>query len=164
MSETPKKMRVCDSKNSTGNLIKYFSMNKIKAIDAKVKTSKLRVILADDSPLIRERIKDLLKDINNVEIVGEAANGLEALQLIWDIKPDLVILDIRMPEMNGIEVLKKIREKGIDMKICMVTNSTDKQYRDRCLAEGADYFFDKNPDIDKMLEVISSLANNKKGG
>ncbi|HUW93947.1 MAG TPA: response regulator transcription factor [Bacteroidales bacterium] len=139
-------------------------MNKIKAIDAKVKTSKLRVILADDSPLIRERIKDLLKDINNVEIVGEAANGLEALQLIWDIKPDLVILDIRMPEMNGIEVLKKIREKGIDMKICMVTNSTDKQYRDRCLAEGADYFFDKNPDIDKMLEVISSLANNKKGG
>lgn len=65
--------------------------------------------------------------------------------------------------MNGIEVLKKIREKRKDINFCMFTNSSNKQYRDRCLAEGADYFFDKNFDIQQLLEVISTLANNHKG-
>jgi len=125
--------------------------------------SKMKVILADDSSLFRDRIKDLLKNLGNVEIVGEAVNGLEALKLIEDKKPDLVILDIRMPEMNGIEVLRKIREKGIRVKICMLTNYPYKQYRERCLAEGSDYFFDKNLDIKQILDVISTLANNQKG-
>src|SRR5450759_3233503 len=102
--------------------------------------SKMKVILADDSSLFRDRIKDLLKNLGNVEIVGEAVNGLEALKLIEDKKPDLVILDIRMPEMTGIEVLRKIREKGIVVKICMLTSYPYKQYKERCLAEGADYF------------------------
>ena len=121
----------------------------------------MKIIIADDSSLFRDRIKDLLKTLNNVEIVGEAVNGLEALQLVEDKKPDLVILDIRMPEMNGIEVLRKIREKGIGVKICMLTNYPFKQYKEKCLAEGSDYFFDKNIDINQILDVISKLANNQ---
>src|SRR5450759_3376193 len=123
----------------------------------------MKIVIADDSSLFRDRIKDLLKDLNNVEIVGEAVNGLEALKLIEDKKPDLAILDIRMPEMTGIEVLRKIREKGIVVKICMLTSYPYKQYKERCLAEGADYFFDKNLDIKQISEVISTLANNQKG-
>ena len=61
----------------------------------------MRVIIADDSLLIRERIKDFLNNLTNVEIVGEAVNGLEALKLIVDKNPDLTILDIRMPEMGS---------------------------------------------------------------
>ncbi|TAL80642.1 MAG: response regulator [Bacteroidetes bacterium] len=123
----------------------------------------MKIVIADDSTLFRDRIKDLLKNLNNVEIVGEAMNGLEALQLIEDKKPDLIFLDIRMPEMNGIEVLRKIRKNGTKVKICMLTNYPYKQYRDRCIADGADFFFDKNLDIKLILEVITTLANNKKG-
>jgi len=104
-----------------------------------------------------------LKDLNNVEIVGEAVNGLEALKLIEDKKPDLAILDIRMPEMNGIEVLKKIREMKIEIIICMLTSYPYEQYKKRCLAEGADYFFNKNQGINQLLAVISGLANSEKG-
>ena len=123
----------------------------------------MKVVIADDSSLFRDRIKDLLKDLNNVEIVGEAVNGLEAMKLIKDKKPDLAILDIRMPEMTGIEVLRKIREGKIEIIICMVTSYPYKQYKGRCLAEGVDYFFNKTQGINQMLDVISGLANSKKG-
>ena len=123
----------------------------------------MKIIIADDSTLFRERINDLLKNLDNVEVVGEAENGLEVLKLIEDIKPDLAILDIRMPEMNGIEVLKMIKKMGTKIKICMLTNYPYKQYKERCFAEGADYFFDKNLDIKQISDIISTLAKNHKG-
>lgn len=123
----------------------------------------MKVVIADDSSLFRDRIKDLLKDLNNVEIAGEAVNGLEALNLIEDKKPDLAILDISMPEMTGIEVLRKIREGKIEIIICLVTSHHYKQYKERCLAEGVDYFFNKTQGINQMLDVISGLANSEKG-
>lgn len=119
----------------------------------------MRIVVVDDSPLLRDRIKDLFKNLKNVEIVGEAVNGLDGLRLIENIRPDLAILDIRLPEMNGIEILKKIREKGINIKICMLTSYPYKQYKDRCMAEGSDYFFDKNHDIQQILDVVTKLAN-----
>lgn len=120
----------------------------------------MKIVIADDSSLLRERIKSLLNNINRVSVVGEAINGVEALQLIGEKEPDMVILDIRMPEMNGIEVLKKIRERGLRTKVCILTNYPYKQYKEKCLAEGADYFFDKNVDIQQILDLISKLANN----
>ena len=125
--------------------------------------NKMKIVIADDSIMFRERIVGLLKSIDNVEIVGEAKNGLEIMQLIEDTKPDLAILDVRMPEMNGIEVLRKIREDGIKIKICMLTSYPYKQYRTRSIMEGADYFFDKNLDIKQITDLITSLANNQKG-
>lgn len=119
----------------------------------------MKIIIADDSSLLRERIKVLLKDFENVSIVGEAVNGKEALQLIIQTNPDVAIIDIRMPEINGIEVLKKVRETGSCLKIIILSNYPYKQYRERCMAEGADYFFDKNQDSAKLTEVIFQLAN-----
>lgn len=119
----------------------------------------MKIIIADDSSLLRERIKELLKDFENVSIVGEAANGTEALQIINETNPDLAIIDLRMPELNGIEVLKKIRETGSRMKIIIISNYPYKQYKERCMAEGADYFFDKNQDIAEFTDTISRMAN-----
>jgi len=70
----------------------------------------VKIIIADDSSLLRDRIKSLLNGLKEKLVLYEAENGVEALQLIEDKKPDQAILDIRMPEMNGIEVLKKVRE------------------------------------------------------
>ena len=123
----------------------------------------MKIVIADDSIMFRERIVGLLKSIDNVEISGEADNGHEVLQLIEEKKPDLAMLDIRMPELNGIEVLKKIRENGTKIIICMLTSYPYKQYRERSAIEGADYFLDKNLDIKQITDLIFTLANNQKG-
>ena len=76
----------------------------------------MKIVIADDSSLWRDRIKSLLIEINEVFVVSEAENGTDALQIIMEKEPDLAILDIRMPEMNGIELLKKIRELKMKLK------------------------------------------------
>ena len=118
----------------------------------------IKIIIADDSAMLRERVKSLLMDIKNVEIVGEADNGITALRLIEETAPDLVILDIRMPGMNGIETLHAIKKSGGRTKVCILTNYPYPQYKERCIAEGADYFFDKNQDYEKMGAMIAELA------
>jgi len=123
----------------------------------------MKIVIADDSSLLRERIKNLLNSIDTASIVYEAENGVEALQLIIEKEPDLVILDIRMPEMNGIEVLNKISELGLELKVCMLTSYPYKQYREKCFAAGASYFFDKNQSMDGLTELVIALSNEKKG-
>ena len=123
----------------------------------------MRAIIADDSELLRERIRSVLKAFENVEIVGEAADGRAAIKLVKDLDPDLVILDIRMPELNGIETLKEIRKGGSRSTICVLTNYPYPQYRDRCYAEGADYFFDKNSDFQKITAMIADLTAERTG-
>lgn len=119
----------------------------------------MKIVIADDSALLRERLKILLMNVKNVEIVGEAENGIVALQLIRDTDPDLAILDIRMPELNGIDALKTIKESGGRTKVCILTNYPYPQYKQRCLAEGADYFFDKNQDFQKITAMITKLVD-----
>ena len=123
----------------------------------------MKILIADDSPLLRDRLKGLMRKFDLLSVVTEAENGAEALKLIRETNPDVAILDIRMPEMNGIEVLRKIREVESRPKIIILTNYPYKQYRERCLAEGADYFFDKNHDIAGLTEAIIRIANETKG-
>lgn len=123
----------------------------------------MKIVIADDSTLLRDRIKSLLNSINNISMVYEAGNGAEALKLIIEKEPDLVILDIRMPEINGIEVLNKISGLGLKLKVCMLTSYPYKQYREKCFAAGASYFFDKNQSMDELMDIVSTLANEKKG-
>jgi two-component system, NarL family, nitrate/nitrite response regulator NarL len=123
----------------------------------------MKIVIADDSSLLRDRIKSLLNGLKEKLVIYEAENGLEALKLIIDKKPNLVILDIRMPEMNGIEVLNKISGLGLKLKVCMLTSYAYKPYREKCLAAGASCFFDKNQSMDGLIEVVSILANEKKG-
>ena len=122
------------------------------------------IVIADDSSLLRDRIKRLLNSINNNFVVYEAENGVEAFQLIREKEPDLAILDIRMPEMNGIEVLKKIKELKMKTKICILTNYPYPQYKKRCLEAGADYFLSKTEEFEDIKIVITELANSEEGG
>ena len=122
------------------------------------------IVIADDSSMLRDRIKSLLNGLKEKLVIYEAENGLEALQLIKDKKPDLAILDIRMPEMNGIEVLKKIRELKMKTKVCILTNYPYPQYKKRCLEAGADYFLSKTEEFEDIKIVITGLANSEEGG
>jgi DNA-binding NarL/FixJ family response regulator len=118
----------------------------------------MKIVVADDSSLLRDRIKSLLNSINNKSVVFEAKNGADALQLIMEKDPDLAILDIRMPDMNGMEVLKKIRELKMKVKICMLTNFPYPQYKKRCLEAGADYFLSKTEEFEDINIVITDIS------
>ncbi|MBK9391987.1 MAG: response regulator transcription factor, partial [Bacteroidetes bacterium] len=112
------------------------------------------IVVADDSAILRDRICKLIKGLNESIMICEAENGLQAMELISAQKPDLVILDIRMPEMNGIKVLQKIREMKIKIKVCMLSNFPFPQYKKKCFDLGADFFFDKNMEFERILDIL----------
>ena len=124
----------------------------------------MKIVIADDSSLLRDRIKSLLINVNNNSVVYEAENGVEALQLIREKEPDLAILDIRMPEMNGIEVLKKIRELKMKVKVCILTNYDYPIYKKRCFEAGADYFLRKTENFEDINIIVTGLIHNGKKG
>jgi len=124
----------------------------------------MKILIADDSADFRERIRNLLDLNKKVEVVGEAANGVDALELIKNKEPDMIILDIRMPLMNGIQVLKEIKEQEIKITTCILTSFPHALYEKKCFNEGADYFFCKSKDFYKInLAIEKALANNGKG-
>jgi DNA-binding NarL/FixJ family response regulator len=121
----------------------------------------MKIVIADDSSLLRNRIKSLLNGLEEKLVVYEAENGLEAFKFIKDNGPDLAILDIRMPEMNGIEVLKKIRELKMKTKICILTNYAYPQYKKKCFEAGADYFLSKTEEFEDIKNVINDMVTNQ---
>jgi DNA-binding NarL/FixJ family response regulator len=103
----------------------------------------------------------MLINIADVEIVGQAHNAQDAITSISEAKPDVVILDIRLPGKSGIEVLKDIRDKKLPIRVIMLTNYPYPQYRKKCEELGADYFFDKVTEIEEIPNVIEKLAKDK---
>ena len=124
----------------------------------------IQALNANESSLLRKRIKSLFDITKNVTVVGETENGVEIPQLIRKKEPDPVILDIRMPGMNGIEVLNKIRELKLNVMVCMLTNFPYPQYKKSCLEAGADYFLNKTEEFDDINIVIPGLTNIKEIG
>lgn len=128
----------------------------------------LKVITVDDSPLIAERVKLLLSDLECVEFLGNAGNIVSAIELVKRKNPDVAVLDIHLgniPSANGINLLKTLRKDYPNMIIIMLTNLSDPQYRTTCLNLGANYFFDKTNDFEKVpetLKLIQQLKNAKK--
>lgn len=115
----------------------------------------MKIIIVDDSPIFRARLFTLLDEVENVEIIGQAQSGSGALHIIRTLNPDAVIMDIRMPDMTGIQVLELLRRERPDLLVVMMTNYSHQQYRERCRQAGADFFFDKSTEIDKIIEVFS---------
>ena len=117
------------------------------------------MIIADDSDLIHERLCDMISELPEIEIVGQARDGPTATQMIKDFKPDIVVLDIRMPRETGIDVLKKIRNDSVLPLIIIFTNYPYPQYRNKCAELGADYFFDKNSEFEKLNDTLKQLTH-----
>lgn len=118
----------------------------------------LGVFIADDSPVIRQRLADLLAEIDGVHIVGEAADVPSATRGISSTRPDVAIVDIRMPGGSGIDVVKSIRKDTGGPSFIMYTNYGLPQYRQACADAGADFFFDKATDGHKLTDAIRKLA------
>ena len=121
----------------------------------------MRVFIVDDSKIVCKGLQQMLINIAGVKIVGQAYNAPDAIILISETKPDVVTLDIRLPGLSGIDVLKNIRAKKLPIQVIMLTNYPYPQYRKKCGELGADYFFDKVTEIEEIPKVIEELAKNK---
>ena len=118
----------------------------------------MKVFIADDSLAIRERLTTIIVTIPALELIGEAEDGVEARDAVLNLKPDLVILDIRMPNRLGIDVLRDIKMDNPKCKVIILTNYPYPQYRRRCLEEGADYFFEKATEFADVIATVEKLA------
>ena len=118
----------------------------------------MKVFIADDSREIRNRIITMLSDIETIDMIGQAENVEDAINSIRKINPDVVILDIRMPGGSGIDVLENIDKRNRVPVVIMLTNYPYPQYRKKCMDAGADFFFDKSGEFEKVIEVVSGIS------
>jgi DNA-binding NarL/FixJ family response regulator len=122
----------------------------------------MRAFFVDDSYFVLEKLTVMISNIDDVEIVGQATNAYDAVQSIVKMKPDVVILDIRLNgDGNGMDVLKRIKKEIPPPIVIMLTNYPYPQYREKCQALGADYFFDKVTEIDKVYDTFKKLLTDK---
>jgi DNA-binding NarL/FixJ family response regulator len=119
--------------------------------------NKMRVFITDDSKVVVERLHDLLKDVSGLEVVGQAGNVPDAVSSIKKTNPDAVILDLQMPGGSGLDVLRAIRPGHPRLQVLVCTNYPHPQYRDQCMAAGANYFLDKSADFDKIPAIFRRL-------
>lgn len=119
-----------------------------------------KVLIVDDSVLMRTVIRDMLQKDPTVEIVGTASNGIEALEKIGTLKPDLITLDIEMPKMNGLEVLRELRTASWRPKTLMLSSLTSKgaEMTNEAIRLGADDFLLKPKDIPELRQIADELV------
>ena len=117
----------------------------------------MKVFIVDDSKIVCERLSEMLSELPEIEITGQAHKAVEAINLIEKLNPDAVILDIRMPGGSGIDVLRKIKKNKTAPLIIMLTNYPYPQYRKKCMDAGVDFFFDKSNEFEKVVEVLKNL-------
>lgn len=120
----------------------------------------LKVYVVEDSALVRQRLVDMLAEMGEdeaVEVVGRAWDARGAIAAIREMKPDVVILDVRLAQGTGIEVLQAIKGDASPPVVIMLTAFPYPQYRARCQEAGADYFFDKFTEFERVVEVVAAL-------
>ena len=122
----------------------------------------IRVVLTDNHVFVRDGIKSLLENEANIKVVGEATDGLEALKVVEEEKPDLLILDIRMPNLTGIEVVEKLRAQNNFVKIVMLSMHESEEYVLKSIRAGADGYLLKGSSKEEFLKAVHTVANGGK--
>jgi DNA-binding NarL/FixJ family response regulator len=122
---------------------------------------KTKIILADDHKIVREGLKNILNNEWGIEIIAEAENGRDAIQLVEEKKPDIIIMDIGMPELNGIESTKKISENSPNTKVIALSMHSDKQFVTGMLRAGASGYLLKDCAVDELVDAINTVRDNK---
>lgn len=119
----------------------------------------IKILIADDHEVVRDGLKNILLSMGGVVISGEASNGEEAIKFYNTLKPDLVIMDISMPIMNGIDATRIIKENDPNAKILVLTMHDNQEYLNQIIRSGAKGFVLKNTDKDELLDAVKAVAN-----
>ncbi|MGD1819798.1 MAG: response regulator [Pleomorphochaeta sp.] len=117
----------------------------------------IKVLIVDDQQLVRESLKIVLDSKENLEVVNIAENGYLALQAIKDVKPDVVLMDIRMPQLDGVQCTKMIKEKYPEIKIIILTTFDDDDYVFHALKNGASGYLLKGTSTENLCKAIETV-------
>ncbi|WP_048601425.1 response regulator [Rubeoparvulum massiliense] len=117
-----------------------------------------KIVLVDDHLLFREGLKRILQMEDNMEIIGEAGTGREAVKLVEELNPDVVLMDINMPDLNGVDATEQILEVCPDMKIIILSIHDDESYVQRTLRTGARGYLLKEMDSDTLIQAVQAVA------
>ncbi|HZP73968.1 MAG TPA: response regulator transcription factor [Gaiellaceae bacterium] len=120
------------------------------------------VVVCDDQAAFRQLVAIVLGLESGIQVVGEAGNGREAVALVEELQPDVLLLDIAMPEMDGLETLPRVREASPATQVVMLTGVTAASVRERALATGASAFIEKGIDIDKLGNEIVEICRGRR--
>ncbi|MFL0247770.1 response regulator [Candidatus Clostridium stratigraminis] len=124
--------------------------------------TEINVLIADDHELIREGLKKLISLEDDLKLVGEACNGEEALKIIKYIKVDVMVLDFNMPKLNGIEVMKMLKEKGKDIKVIILTIENERRTLNNAIEMGADGYVLKESSGIEIVNAIRTVYGGEK--
>src|SRR5258708_7624395 len=123
-----------------------------------MKKERKTVLIVDDSILVVERMIPILEEIENISFFIHAGSYAEGIEILNRLTPDMVLLDINLPDKSGIELLRIIRERRLEIAVLMISNHADQYYKDICKKLGARYFLDKSTDIDLIPSVLAAAC------
>jgi len=119
--------------------------------------NEISLVIADDHPMVRAGLRSMLSD-SRIRIVGESSNGREALEMVSRLKPNVILMDIRMPDLDGIQALEAIKAEKLDTRVVMVTTYRSTAYLLRSLSAGAAGFVLKDISREELLAAVYSVA------
>jgi len=122
----------------------------------------IKVVLVDDHELVRMGVKRLLQDVHNLKVVGEASTGEEAVLLAKELVPDVVVMDLHMPGIGGLEATRKMLRHNPDIKILALTIYEDEPYPSRLLQAGASGYITKGCDSEEMIRAIRTIHSGQR--
>jgi len=122
---------------------------------------KYSIILADDHVLMRQGIKEIINNGENIEVIGEVGDGLSLIKMVKGMQPDLVIMDISMPEVRGIEATAEIKSLFPDVKILILTMHKDPEFLFHSFSAGADGFLLKEDTNNELFTAINTIRRNR---
>lgn len=121
----------------------------------------INVLLVDDQTLVREGLSSLLSLSDNVTVVAQASSGREAVRLTTESEPDVILMDIRMPDLNGIEAVELLRKKGFQTPVLMLTTFDDHESIMKAIQAGAEGYLLKDVSLEALVGAIEALADGK---
>ena len=122
----------------------------------------IKIMLVDDHELVRTGVRRLLEDNPDLKIVGEACSGEEAISLVKDLKPDVILMDLNMPGIGGLETTRKIKHFTPEVRIIIVTMVDDTMYPQRLLKAGASGYLTKGAKSEEIMRAIRDVMVNKR--